>query len=584
MGLTNQLFALFNGIGYAHSIGASVVAPMMFKSFEYSPDMSDDELMEMQAKKYGVDIDTFFDFNTLSSTISPLVKLVRTLPDHLKDAPRLNFYRLKTQPGSEAFLKEADDLCRYHVINIGFQQKTLHWSTPSLGYLRSLLYKGLKPSPQIARLVTIALEQLKQKVTATTDADGDTHSQLIGLHMRTEYDYRMYCMKEETVPHISMVRDWRECWVHPARMAELMHARGQLNSRTIVFVASGSIPESARTAFHSYGALMFNKQQLLHSIEIPSSIRFRDLWAAIDFFILRGLPTFVGSAYSSFSFAQREMKLLDGQPAYYYNTPPEFTYRDVMHLESSRWDVRPGVLLGSIDTDSTNTLSSRSSMKYHPSILQPISKLSLQQVMARALANPCTASTVDERNAMFKTDLIPPMQPFPTDPDVNWMPPTDESALFGSLDDIDIVQESCSQATVRVRGWVTSTAMQSYSRFRPMDVSLWIGGELYEHRLANMERLDVQQSALLLRPEVGFDIYVVVPLSTSASSLHGVVLPRTSVNVCVTVDVFASDNASCSPDNRFGQGFSRCQCRCFASDVKGYDVDQFDLLMHDLKC
>eukprot|EP00887_Chlorella_sp_A99_P002528 scaffold6.g2528.t1 len=380
VGFCNQLEAFLNAAAIAHLLNASLVLPAWYSHFDkFGPEGQVDHATaqyDPQAR-YAVPMARFWDVDALARRLAGVVKVVPELPAYLGPGEPLTARLWGVDPSRPSTLLPYRQHLRHtRVLRLPCTLRYVTWATQEMGELRRRLMAALRPSAEV--LVLVRQRQAKALAAlgaspAGGAADAATDAPLppyVGLHLRHEADWRLYCEQEALYPERSWVEDAADCFVPAAEVAARLGALGLAARHPLLFVASAALTEEDARRFVALGFAAVVSARVACSAErcaaaAPAArgqqeppAAGRELAAAVDLQLMLGSTTFVGNVYSSFSATVRLARLAGGGlapgggagagagagPALYYNPPPWMNPTDVSPLEAHRMGIAPGVL------------------------------------------------------------------------------------------------------------------------------------------------------------------------------------------------------------------------------------------------
>lgn len=352
---------LFNGIALAWSLNVTAVLPVMHT---YHDLLTGQRRADPNAPSAYVPFDAFFDSEALISALSPMLRVVRSLPTALKELAS------QERPQPVAFISlsggrldagipvgasardhgrqppEATDWQRlwehfrtHNVLRVGSLARKLAWTTPGLAHLRLLLHAGLRPAAAIETLAN----QLHGEITSFAERKQLAPS-FVGVQLPLGSGWVEYCRQERlsalgdgggaSSGGVEREADWQRCDVSAEAVTQVLEERQVGELSRVLFVAG---------ALNITHIMQLHKQRFVVMSRARFTINIHpDLAPSVDMALCRRAALFVGNLYSSFSFVLREAKLAVGESerAMYYNLDPS---SDLTMEEALRWDVLPFV-------------------------------------------------------------------------------------------------------------------------------------------------------------------------------------------------------------------------------------------------
>jgi len=353
-GFTNQVFALLNGLAIAHLLNITLVLPEMSTNYDYHMYAGADiQKMEYEdSPTFRVPMSEIFDTEALRAAVSPWVRVVDALPEHLQGTTM--FSRM---PAHLVNPKRPETLWPYLgamqdalVLRIKCPLSSLVWNTPQIGELRKAAIAALAPGRAVSTVLASRLQSIRAPSGLSAAAG------YISLHLRVEEDWIDHCKKEPENPAKTQIESFEQCWAGGGTVAERLdrvvskvESSQGVRLPRLLYVATGQTdqdygPFYAR-GFTVLSPANFSSNDLMAE---DGQVK-RDLAAVVDYFIMRGGVLFVGNIFSSFSFSIRENYLYSRIPdassvkCFYYNDPDPAPLLDITPTEALRWRVMAGI-------------------------------------------------------------------------------------------------------------------------------------------------------------------------------------------------------------------------------------------------
>jgi len=327
-GIAAAQLSLFNGIALAMLLNVTAVLPRFFTFF----DEAGRPRQRLDDPAAFVPMDFFFDTDSFIAGLAPMVKVVRQLP------PALAEFAREETPQEVHFLNPllwsaelpalVEHFHMHNILVVGSLAKKLVWNTPLLARLRTLLHTSLRPSERVARYTA----HVRQGMDAFARRKKLAPS-YVSLQLPSGEDWTEYCRQQQLSQQVA---DYRTCDLPAEDVSQVLEERQVGELSRLLYVATGVLSLADLQLLHRQRFVVITKSRFTLDIQ-------PDIANAVDMQVCRESSLFVGNLFSSFSFLQREAKLVAGQMerASYYNLEADATLGDITKEEALRWDVLP---------------------------------------------------------------------------------------------------------------------------------------------------------------------------------------------------------------------------------------------------
>jgi len=212
---------------------------------------------------------------------------------------------------------------------LGTLSKKLIWNTPPLARLRVLLHSALRPSAKVATYTA----HVQAGIEAFAARKRLRSTSFVGLQLPLGDEWGEYCRQQQLSLQTS---DWRKCDVPSNEVTQILEERQVGELSRLLYVATGELGITDLQRLHRQRFIVITKSRFTLDIQ-------PDIANAVDMQVCKGASLFIGNMFSSFSFLQREAKLVSGEMerAMYYNIDADATLGDFTKEEALRWDILP---------------------------------------------------------------------------------------------------------------------------------------------------------------------------------------------------------------------------------------------------
>ena len=328
-GIGAAQLSLFNGIALAMLLNVTAVLPKFYTFFDERGQRRHPDEPESHAY---VPMDYFFDVDAFVQALKPMVRVVPSLPVALqqfaREETKQEAHFINPLLWSNELPKFVDHFHMHNVLVLGSLAKKLVWNTPQLAQLRTLLHGALRPSERVSRYAN----HVQMGIQAFAKRKNLPQS-YVSLQLPSGPEWTEYCRQQQLSEQVA---DFRACDLPTEGVVQVLEERQVGELSRLLYVATGMLSGAQLQLLHQQRFIVITKSRFTLDIQ-------PDIANAVDIQVCKESSLFVGNLFSSFSFLQREAKLVAGQVerASYYNLDVDLPFDDLTKEEALRWDVLP---------------------------------------------------------------------------------------------------------------------------------------------------------------------------------------------------------------------------------------------------